>query len=71
MSMDSRTNILIVITDQLSAQALPAYGDTYAHTPNIDRIVRRGVRFDNCYTNCPLCQPGYEHHAGPAAPMVD
>lgn len=55
--MPSRPNILIVIADQLSAQALPAYGDTYARTPNIDRIVRRGVRFENCYTNCPLCQP--------------
>ncbi|MBN1639781.1 MAG: sulfatase-like hydrolase/transferase [Anaerolineae bacterium] len=55
--VSERPNILIIITDQLSAQALPAYGDTYALTPNIDRVVRRGVRFEQCYTNCPLCQP--------------
>jgi choline-sulfatase len=55
--VSERPNILIIITDQLSAQALPAYGDTYALTPNIDRITRRGVRFEQCYTNCPLCQP--------------
>jgi choline-sulfatase len=55
--MNRRPNILLIIADQLSAQALPSYGDTYAQTPNIDRIVERGVRFDQCYTNCPLCQP--------------
>jgi choline-sulfatase len=52
-----KPNILLIITDQLSAQALHAYGDTYARTPHIDRILNRGVRFDRCYTNCPLCQP--------------
>ncbi|HUT19424.1 MAG TPA: sulfatase-like hydrolase/transferase [Anaerolineae bacterium] len=55
--MNRRPNILLIIADQLSAQALPSYGDTYAQTPNIDRIIERGVRFDPCYTNCPLCQP--------------
>ena len=55
--MPEKPNILIIIADQLSAQALPAYGDTYARTPHIDRIVRSGVRFETCYTNCPLCQP--------------
>ena len=44
--MAKRPNILIVIADQLAAQALPAYGDTYARTPNVDRIVWRGVRFE-------------------------
>jgi choline-sulfatase len=70
--MAKRPNILIVIADQLSAQALPAYGDAYAQTPNINRIVRHGVRFENCYTNCPLCQPAraafwtglYPHNTG-------
>jgi len=52
-----RPNILLIIADQLSARALPSYGGTYAQTPNIDRIVERGVRFEQCYTNCPLCQP--------------
>ncbi len=55
--MPGKPNILIIITDQLSASALPAYGNTYVHTPHIDRILQRGTRFDLCYTNCPLCQP--------------
>jgi len=55
--MKAKPNILIIISDQLSWKALPAYGDRYARTPNIDRIAKRGVRFSQCYTSCPLCQP--------------
>ncbi|MDX9979073.1 MAG: sulfatase-like hydrolase/transferase [Lentisphaeria bacterium] len=53
----SRPNILIVMADQLAWKALPAYGDSFLATPHIDRIANRGVRFDRCYTSCPLCQP--------------
>jgi choline-sulfatase len=52
-----RPNILIIMADQLAWKALPAYGDPFLKTPNIDRIANRGVRFDQCYTSCPLCQP--------------
>jgi choline-sulfatase len=55
--MTQPNNVLLIITDQLSWRALPAYGDTYASTPNIDRIAERGVRFSQCYTPYPLCQP--------------
>lgn len=53
----SRPNILIIMADQLAWKALPAYGDSFLATPHIDRIAQRGVRFDRCYTSCPLCQP--------------
>ncbi len=55
--MPQRPNILLIFADQLAWRALPAYGDTYAQTPNIDRIARRAVRFSECYTPYPLCQP--------------
>ncbi len=50
-------NILMIICDQLSAQALSAWGNSYGNAPNIDRIAKSGVRFEAAYTNCPLCQP--------------
>ncbi|MEG1406604.1 MAG: sulfatase-like hydrolase/transferase [Ruthenibacterium sp.] len=50
-------NILLIVTDQLTWRALPTYGNTFAHTPNIDRIAQNSVKFDTCYTACPLCQP--------------
>lgn len=55
--MKDRANILIFVTDQLTWRALPAYGNTYAKTPNIDRIAKNAVIYDECYTPCPLCQP--------------
>ncbi|MEG1135110.1 MAG: sulfatase-like hydrolase/transferase [Cellulosilyticaceae bacterium] len=55
--MNNKKNILLIICDQLSAQALKCYGNTYVDAPNIDRLAREGVVFDNAYTSCPLCQP--------------
>jgi len=73
--MPCRPNILVIVADQLAWRALPMYGDTYAQTPNIDRIAGRAgraVRFTDCYTPCPLCQPAraafwtsrYPHETG-------
>lgn len=53
----SRPNILLIIADQLAWKALPAYGDTYVKTPNIDRIAGQAALLSRCYTPCPLCQP--------------
>jgi len=50
-------NILIIVADQLSQKAVGAYGNSHGATPNIDRIAADGVRFTECYTPCPLCQP--------------
>ena len=55
--MPTSPNILLLVTDQLSAQALRAYGNTWSRTPAIDRLLASGVRFEHAYTPCPLCQP--------------
>ena len=52
-----KTNILIIIADQLAQRAVGCYGDRWAETPNINSLAASGVRFSNAYTNCPLCQP--------------
>jgi len=51
-----RENILIITADQLTFRALQAYGG-HAQTPNLDRIANGAIRFDRCYTPCPMCQP--------------
>lgn len=52
-----RPNIVIVQADQMAAQALGAYGDEVAKTPQIDSLANQGAVFDRAYCNTPLCSP--------------
>src|ERR1700676_207487 len=45
------------MADQLTARALPAYGNRVAKTPHIDSLAAAGVVFDSFYCNSPLCAP--------------
>ena len=55
--MPVQPNILILMADQLSALALPAYGNRVARTPHLDALADRGVVFERAYCNSPLCAP--------------
>ncbi|MCA3824197.1 MAG: choline-sulfatase, partial [Burkholderia sp.] len=50
-------NILILMADQLTPFALPAYGNRVARTPTLDRLAAQGVVFDAAYCASPLCAP--------------
>jgi arylsulfatase A-like enzyme len=54
-------NIIVVMTDDQSAETVGAYGanlyTSVAATPNIDSIAAAGVRFANSFVQDPLCQP--------------
>ena len=57
---DERPNILFVFADDHAYQAIGAYGKwlaKHAPTPNIDRLAREGMRFDNCYVTNSICGP--------------
>src|ERR1700690_1142542 len=61
----NRPNFLILMADQLTALALPAYGNRVAKTPHIDALAAAGVVFDSFYCNSPLCAPSrYSFLAG-------
>ncbi len=57
MSQSSRPNILFVVTDQQRHDTIAALGNSRIYTPNLDRLVRRGVIFTNAYSTCPVCMP--------------
>jgi len=50
-------NVLFIISDDLSAEALACYGNQQCNTPNIDRLAARGVRFEHTYCQFPVCGP--------------
>jgi len=55
--LSDRPNFLILMADQLTARALPAYGNRIAKTPHIDALAAAGVLFESFYCNSPLCAP--------------
>ncbi|MBX9677239.1 MAG: sulfatase-like hydrolase/transferase [Gemmataceae bacterium] len=46
---EKRPNVLFLFADDLRADALGAYGNPVALTPNIDRLAKKGMRFDRSY----------------------
>ena len=55
--IDTRPNILFIMSDDHAYQAISAYSDRLISTPNIDRISDQGVLFTNaCVTNS-ICAP--------------
>jgi arylsulfatase A-like enzyme len=65
-------NLLFIFLDELRADVMGSYGHPFIETPTIDRLATEGVRFDQHYTNCPLCIPArtammsslYPHQTG-------
>jgi arylsulfatase len=53
-----RPNILLVITDTQRIDTLACYGQgTFALSPNLDRLAREGVLFEQAHTPSPVCMP--------------
>ena len=52
-----RPNVLMILVDDLGYGDLSSYGATDLQSPHIDKLVSRGIRFDNFYANCPVCSP--------------
>ncbi len=52
-----RPNIVMILVDDLGYGDLSSYGAMDMKTPNIDKLVASGMRFNNFYANCPVCSP--------------
>ncbi len=49
-------NVLFIVADDLNC-AISPYGDSVAVTPNLDRLAKRGLTFENAYCQQAVCNP--------------
>ena len=50
-------NILLIVSDDLKADALACYGSKIADTPHIDQLAEEGTLFHNAYCQGTVCRP--------------
>jgi len=67
-----KPNVIVIMSDEMKANALSLYGNSFCPTPNLERLAKQGVLFQNAFTPHPLCVPArvalwtsqYPHHNG-------
>jgi len=52
-----RPNILWLTCEDNNVNWIGCYGNSFAETPNIDRLAKQGFQYLNCYANAPVCAP--------------
>ena len=50
-------NVVLILSDDQGSTDLGCYGATALHTPNLDELAAKGLRFTQCYVNAPACMP--------------
>ncbi|MBN1910761.1 MAG: sulfatase-like hydrolase/transferase [Pirellulales bacterium] len=56
-TLHTKSNILLILTDQQAATALSCTGNADLETPGLDKLAASGTRFDRAYVTQPLCLP--------------
>jgi len=52
-----KPNVLWICSDQQRFDTLGCYGNSFVHTPNLDRLAGEGVLFEHAYCQNPVCTP--------------
>jgi arylsulfatase A-like enzyme len=56
-SSANRPNIVLILSDDVGYGDISAYGATHVHTPQIDSIATKGLRFTNAHSDAATCTP--------------
>ena len=57
LNAENKPNFLIIMADDCTYNDLPVYGGENAITPNIDRLAKNGLTFNQAYVASAMCQP--------------
>ncbi len=55
--MRNKLNVIFILADQHNAKCLGSSGHSAVITPNLDRLAREGVKFNNAVCQNPICTP--------------
>jgi len=53
----TKPNFVFILTDDQRHDAMGCAGNRWIHTPNIDALAARGVRFDRAFVTLSICSP--------------
>lgn len=56
-NVNTRSNIIFIMSDDHAAHAISAYGSRVNKTPHLDRLAREGMRLDSVYCTNSVCSP--------------
>src|SRR5689334_874006 len=51
----SRPNLILLLADDMRADAVGYAGNSIVQTPNLDALAHAGVSFKNAYVTTPIC----------------
>lgn len=54
---ERRPNVIVILADDQGSVDLGCYGAQDLHTPHLDALASRGVRFTQFYSAAPVCSP--------------
>jgi arylsulfatase A-like enzyme len=52
---NSKPNIILLLTDDQRWDTLGSYGNSFIHTPNLDRLAESGTVFENMFVTTSIC----------------
>lgn len=52
-----KPNIVFFLIDDLGCRDLGSFGSSFYETPNLDRLVESGMKFNRAFASCPVCSP--------------
>lgn len=70
--MKQKTNVLLIVADDMGYGDLGVFSEGRVRTPNLDRLVAEGICLDQHYSGSPICSPAraalltgrYPHRTG-------